>query len=273
MRRVSGLALMLVAGVALGGCGEEDDGVTYGDDVRPLFNRRCTTCHRPGSPILVDIANPFASVQCETEDGEEVCNGGLVNMRNTWSLQYPGEVPEYNVVAGDPDNSFLMRKLTGDLPSNGHGGDPMPLQVEWETKEADVQLLSDWIAAGAPNGAFMSGSQQRSFVPDIQNIFGTQEGRGYTGGKCLFCHYEGTPNEPNLNDPFGPDGVVGVNASYRSDRIRVIPGNPDDSFLMAKVLADEPQGEIGAQMPYSYQPLNAAQLAVVRRWIEEGARP
>lgn len=149
----------------------------------------------------------------------------------------------------------------------------MPLQVEWDTRESDIRLLRDWITAGAPNGPFPSAGEQRSFVPDIQNIFGTQEGRGYTGGKCLFCHYEGTPNTPNLNDPFGPEGLINVSARYRGGSVRVIPGNPDDSFLIAKVEATEPQAEIGAQMPYSYGPLSAAEIERVRQWIEQGARP
>ena len=272
-----GLSWILAGGLGLVACGEENDSVTYGDDVRPIFNLRCTTCHRTGSPIRVNIQNPYQEVECVTgADGLEVCNGGLVNMRNTWSVMNPGEMPERNVEPGDPDNSFLMWKLTGDVPSNGDGGQPMPLQVEWETKAADIQLLADWITANAPNGPFPSGSATRNFDPDITTIFGTQDDdRQYTGGKCLFCHYDGTPNPPNLSDPFSreSDGVIGVNARYRADRVRIVPGNPDDSFLMQKVRADRPQSEIGANMPYSYSALSESQLEVVRQWILQGALP
>lgn len=265
---------MAIGGLGLPACAEEDDGVTYDDDVRPIFNRRCTTCHRTGSPIQVDIQNPFAEVECVGTGAEEVCNGGLVNMRNTWSQRYPNETPARNVVPGDPDASFLMLKLTGDLPSNGHGGEPMPLQVEWTSKDEDIQLLEDWITAGAPNGSFTSGQATRNFDPDVREIFGTQDGRSYTGGKCLFCHYENTPNPPNLNDPFsGEDGIVNVRALWRGDRLRVVPGNPEDSFLIQKVKADRAQSDIGAQMPYSYSALTPTQVETVRQWILQGALP
>src|SRR5688572_1536676 len=74
------VALALLASAALPGCGgEEDDGITYDDDVQPIFNLRCTTCHRPDSPIQVDIQNPYAP------------GTGLVNAPNTWAVEYPGE--------------------------------------------------------------------------------------------------------------------------------------------------------------------------------------
>jgi hypothetical protein len=221
----------------------------------------------------VNIQNPFASVDCVMEGGEMICNGGLVNMPNSWAARDP-RLPEFNVVPGDPDASFLLMKLSGELPSNGDGGEPMPLQVEWETKDADIALLEDWISAGATNGSFASDQGTRNFDPDITNIFGTQEGRSYTGGKCLFCHYEDTPNPPNLNAPFSPvDGVVNVRASYRADSFRVVPGNPEDSFLIQKVKAERATAELGAQMPYSYGALTTTELETVRQWILEGALP
>ena len=256
-RQARGILLALTAIVTLPGCGEEDDTVTYADDVRPLFNRRCTTCHRPGTPIGVDIQNPFAP---ET---------GLVDSLNSWNLEYPGETPERNVLPGDPDNSFLMDKLIGSSalprdpdgpgPASPHGGAPMPLQIEPLTQE-ELATFETWVTQGA---------RQEDFAP-VAAIIGNE---AQIGGKCIFCHYADTPNPPNLSDPFGPEGIVNVKAIYRADMVRVLPGDPERSLLIQKVRLNVPDSEYGAQMPYSYTPLTTRQIDTVSQWILEGALP
>lgn len=248
-------AFVVMACFALPGCGgEEDDGITFADDVQPLFNRRCTTCHHPSSPIGVDIQNPFAAER------------GLVGSLNSWDVEHPElNMPERNVVPFEPENSFLMNKLTGDLPANDLGGYTMPLQVPPVTPE-ELALLEQWVTDGAADNAL--------FQNDIRRIFGSESSPGaYYGGKCIFCHYTGSPNPLDLSNPFGPDGLVGVNASSRGDMVRVLPGDPEQSLLILKVRAERPTSDIGAQMPYSYNPLTPSQVEVVRQWIVEGARP
>lgn len=250
-RRARGVLLALAAIITLPGCGEEDNSVTYGDDVRPLFNRRCTTCHRPGTPIGVDIQNPF------------VPGTGLVDSLNTWAAPdaYPGETPVRNVAPGDPDNSFLMHKLIGEsaLPENAHGGSAMPLQIPPLTVD-ELATFETWVAQGAT---------EADFAP-VREIIGVET---RIAGKCIYCHYAGTPNPPNLSDPFGPEGIVNVKAIYRADMLRVLPGDPERSLLIQKVRLNVPDSEYGAQMPYSYNPLTTRQLDTVRQWILEGALP
>jgi hypothetical protein len=253
-RQVPGIVLVVAACVTLPGCGEEDDGVTYNDDVRRIFEQRgCTVCHRPGSPIGIDIQDPFKP---ET---------GLARSRNTWNdvPDYAGETPEYNVVAGDPDNSFLMWKLQGEaaLPANGHGGSPMPLQLASLTGP-EVDVLESWVERGAPNDA--------SFEAEVRPIFGRED---TLAGSCIYCHYQGTPNEPDLTNPFGPKGLVDVEARYRADMVRVLPRFPDESLMIKKVSIVRADSDYGAPMPYSYNALTASQIETVRRWILEGARP
>ncbi len=249
-------ALALLASLALPSCGgEDDDGVTYDDDVKIIFNQRCTTCHRPVSPINVDIQNPYA------------LDVGLVNSYNSWAAPnaYPGETPERNVLPFDPDASFLMDKLTGNLPTNDHGGSAMPLQIARVTPE-ELADLEQWVTDGALPGTF--------FNDRIVPIFGSEDSSGlFFSGKCVFCHYEGSPNPLDLTDPFGPNGLVNVDASYRGDMKRVLPGDPDDSLMILKVRAEDAGSDIGAQMPYSYNALTPDQVETVRQWIVEGARP
>jgi hypothetical protein len=284
---------VLASSLALPGCGgEEDPGVTYNDDVRPIFNRRCTNCHRPGGPSGVDIQNPFNTTGTGTDSG-------LVASRNFWKQLTPSlAVPEFNVLPGDPDASFLMNKISplsanllprdpdGQGPLTPPAGLPMPLQIPALT-QPEVNLVEDWIRARAPNGNFTDRSgQSRNFDTDIRRrIFGDEnelrQVRGVcdlAGGicaRCIYCHYQGTPNPPDLSNPFGPDGLVGVNSIYTDAKVRVAPGDPDASFLMDKIKVEnrQPDATYGAPMPYSYSALNSTQLNTVRQWILEGARP
>lgn len=250
-------AVAALALIALPSCGgDTDTEVTYNDDVRPIFNRRCTTCHYSSTPIGVDIQNPF--------DPER----GLVFAPNSWNAPdaYPGRTNAQNVVPFEPENSFLIDKLTGELPVDGAGGSPMPLQVPPLDAE-ELANLEQWVTDGARDDQF--------FQQNVRPIFGSEDTpREYYGGKCIFCHYTGSPNPLDLSNPFDPrDGLVNVNAVYRGDMVRVLPGNPDESLLILKVRAQRPEADIGAQMPYSFTELTASQIDVVRQWITEGARP
>lgn len=261
--RTASIALPLLASVTVSACGgETDDSVTYDDDVQVLFAQRCTTCHHASSPINVDIQNPFTP---ET---------GLVYSNNTWAEEWPADYASLNgrytrnVVPGDPDSSFLMAKLTDayDQIPNNHGGEVMPLQIPRLT-EAEVGVLETWITNGAQDDAY--------FADNVKPIFGSEENGGlFFNGKCVFCHYEGSGNPfLDLNDPFGPNGLVGVDSTRRGDAVRVVPFNPDESFLMLKVRATIPDSVVGAPMPYSFARLTDQQVDTVRQWIVEGALP
>lgn len=259
--RAAKVACVVLIGVASPSCGgDSDTSVTYEDDIQPLFNRRCNTCHHPSSPIGVDIQNPFAPGR------------GLVNSANSWYLENPaGNLPPKNVTPFEPENSFLMNKLTGELPVNGSGGEAMPAQIAPVT-EQELAVLEQWVTDGAQPGPY--------FEDNVRPIFGREDidrpggsVLDFYGGKCIFCHYSNSPNPLDLSDPFGPDGLVNVPASYRANTVRVVPGSPDDSLLILKVRAVRPDSDIGAQMPYSFNPLTTEQVDIVRQWIVEGARP
>ena len=291
-----------VAGVLLlASCGAGDDApdeVTYGRDIQPIFNRRCTTCHRPGGPSGMDIRNPFST--------EPPPNVGLARAQTQWKLRDPSlDIPEYDVKAGDPNNSFLIYKISdpslGLLLSDPDGtngpelppaGSHMPLHVP-VLADDEVSLIEDWVFAGAPNGDFMDRGdrlvppirppQNRNFETDVRPIFGVEEtvnaehgvcapGEGHCA-HCIYCHYQGTLNPPNLSDPFGPDGIVNVGAILRPDMKRVAPGDPEGSLLIHKIRPNESVGDYGPRMPYSYAALSPEQVDLVRQWILDGARP
>ena len=57
------------------------------------------------------------------------------------------------VVPGNPGASFLMRKLTDDLPSDGSLGGPMPRARRSSGRmipQTEIDAITCWIAGGAP---------------------------------------------------------------------------------------------------------------------------
>jgi len=244
-----------ISGTAAGGTGSGGMGtagmasVSYARDIKPIFEGSCVYCHYTGG-ILIDIANPFAPTT------------GLVDSANTWAMAHPeANLPTRNVTPGNPDQSFIMTKI-GDPNLSPSAGAFMPWNIARLTDD-EVSAIRQWITAGALNDA--------TYAATVQPIFGTPQMLGTKGGKCTYCHF---PNGeiPNLADPFDPTtGAVGLE-SERVSSLKVIePGNPDQSFLMTKVTAMSlPQAQ-GNPMPFRPAPLPAAEVALIKQWIVEGA--
>jgi hypothetical protein len=73
--------------------------------------------------------------------------------------------------------------------------------------------------------------------------------------------------------PFDPiEGIVNIPSSFRADLKLVEPGDPDASFLIQKLEATEFTSDVGAPMPRNFPALSADEVAIIERWIREGAR-
>jgi hypothetical protein len=56
-------------------------------------------------------------------------------------------------VPGDPGSSFLLHKLTNNLPTDGSQGSPMPMgeAILWQMiPQTEIDAITCWIAGGAP---------------------------------------------------------------------------------------------------------------------------
>jgi hypothetical protein len=63
---------------------------------------------------------------------------------------------------------------------------------------------------------------------------------------------------------------VSVPSTNKSGAVRVIPGDPDNSYLVHKL--EGSPGIVGERMPRTAGPfLTASQMLVIRRWIQLGA--
>lgn len=88
---------------------------------------------------------------------------------------------------------------------------------------------------------------------------------------CRTCH-----NDPNAafngslslqTNAYG--NLVNVAAAGKAGAVRVVPGNPDASYLVQKL--EGTAGIAGGRMPLGGPFLSASQIAVVREWIAAGA--
>ena len=64
--------------------------------------------------------------------------------------------------------------------------------------------------------------------------------------------------------------LVGVESRERPTLDRVAPGTPDASYLVWKI--EGRPDIVGVRMPLGRAPLSAAQIALIRQWIAEGAQ-
>jgi len=115
---------------------------TYSQLRSATFVPRCSgRCHGGASmPPTPSPAGPIDLSASSTRDQ-------LVNRASALGMGLVLAVP------GDPGSSFLLHKLTDDLPTDGSQGSPMPMgeAIQWQMiPQAEIDAITCWIAGGAP---------------------------------------------------------------------------------------------------------------------------
>jgi hypothetical protein len=104
-----------------------------------------------------------------------------------------------------------------------------------------------------------------SFSANVAPIF---EKRCALGG----CHSIATHQAGLTLDPSRAyESLVGVSSTLQPSRLRVAPSEPDRSWLVTMIGADDAARQGISRMPLASQPLTANQIATIVRWIEQGA--
>ncbi len=106
----------------------------------------------------------------------------------------------------------------------------------------------------------------------VNNIFNNQ---ALGDQRCTICHSGGSPlGGLNLSSVelayanlVGANGE-GVSANGNANFRRVLPGEPDESYIILKLEGD---ARAGSQMPLGRAPLSQDQINMVRDWIANGA--
>ncbi len=93
--------------------------------------------------------------------------------------------------------------------------------------------------------------------------------------RCSFCHTElaassGEAGKLKLDGTDLHDSLVGVESEFAPQLDRVVPGDPENSFLMVKILGMQGFGE-GDPMPPTGSLLSEADIDLIRQWILDGA--
>ncbi len=100
-----------------------------------------------------------------------------------------------------------------------------------------------------------------NYVAEIQPIF---------TDRCIGCHIGGGSLQLRLDSASSYANIVNVPSRQVPSLNRIEPGDPDNSYLVQKV---EGTAAEGGRMPLGFAPLTAAQIALIRRWVSEGANP
>jgi mono/diheme cytochrome c family protein len=92
---------------------------------------------------------------------------------------------------------------------------------------------------------------------------------------CAVCHLTGDEvgGMALVADRIVPT-AVGVASTEAPGLMRIKPGDPDASYLVAKLEGTQTtHGGTGAQMPFGNAPLSAHDITLIRTWIAQGAKP
>ena len=249
--------------VALGwgssGCGVEvlDDAsaTAVPFEVEDAFGRSCgvSGCHEAGQP-----AAGLALVGSALE--------GLVDRPSS-------QRPELSLVRiGDVGNSYLALKiLPPDIvaqygQSLAAGTSRMPLGGSSDAVKKDIAVILGWIA-GAELPAPETGGppSAESFQSDVMPLLKARCGCHQVSGGAGGLEYDETnAYEVLVSQPSSVEGL-----QY------VVPGDPDNSYLLAK--AEGRQAELGGEgddmPPPLLGTLSQEDQLLLRTWIELGANP
>jgi hypothetical protein len=120
-------------------------GIEFNRDIRPILSDKCFTCHGP------DAANRKTKVRFDIE------SGALIELKEG----------RHAIVAGDPDHSEIIRRITSDDKAVRM---PPAYMGREKLTDREIGLIREWIAQGAEWQPFWSFiPPQRPAVPVIAN--------------------------------------------------------------------------------------------------------
>jgi len=114
-------------------------------------------------------------------------------------------------------------------------------------------------------------------TPDLEPTFSSIQQEIFSSGDssgrpaCTNCHNAigSRFNGLDLTAAVSYNNLVNVRSPVKAGAVRVIPGDPENSYLIHKL---EGRSTIaGVRMPLNGPYLEAGQILVIRRWIEIGA--
>src|ERR1035438_8051756 len=102
---------------------------------------------------------------------------------------------------------------------------------------------------------FSTRKQAVDFNAEVKPIFNK---------KCILCH-GGVRRKANFSLLFRDDAL---NAKTESGKRAIIPGDPEHSEMIRRLTLKDPE----ERMPYRHDRLSGDEIAILKRWIKEGAQ-
>ena len=111
---------------------------------------------------------------------------------------------------------------------------------------------------------------QPTFSAIQRDIFSAPDSSGRVA--CTGCHNAARPSANlNLADGSSYAQLVNIASTGKPGAVRVIPGDPDNSYLIQKI--EGAPGIVGQRMPRTTGPfLTPGQVLIIRSWIRQGAQ-
>ena len=130
---------------------------------------------------------------------------------------------------------------------------------------AFVFLLSAGLVAGC-------GGDGSTIVEVPQPLLSDIQAKIFTPGCAAFssCHATNGPAKCDLTPGRTYGSLVGKTAVVNRARTLVVPGDPDSSFLIAKLRGQLEEGD-GEVMPQRNPPLPEEAIQAIEQWIADGA--
>ena len=153
------------------------------------------------------------------------------------------------------------------------------------------RLLGSLLGFANLASAVISCSGDGVGLTDTGDLPGSGPGTGFASVQpvfdtnCVRCHAPGgigylqtggdQQNGLDLTPAASWASTVGQSTFESPDvppRWRVLPGEPDSSYLIQKLVSDSPK--FGSRMPFDGPPfLSSSDVELIRAWIENGAQP
>ena len=121
---------------------------------------------------------------------------------------------------------------------------------------------------GGATGCETAGGEPVSFANDVQPLFQQSCGTAST------CHFKSLPSgKLSLGAGKSHGALVGVASDVAAcgDRIMVVPGNANESYLLDKLVETGAPAICGKRMPYDKAKLSDAKRQLITDWICQGA--
>jgi len=99
-----------------------------------------------------------------------------------------------------------------------------------------------------------------------QEIDFNKQIRSILSNKCFACH---GPDEGKLQAGLRLDNASTATKPLESGATAIVPGKPDESELIARITDSDP--DVQMPPPHFAKPVTEAEVAILRRWIEQGA--